>query len=127
MILPVMLYCSNVFVGMTQLKKQRFETFQDCAMRIINGNRKSDVKLPRINHLRNRLFALEVFKCLNGIVPKAFENYFTRNSHKMNTRNNNKSVVIPKVRTELDVKPSRSKEQRYLITYPTTCKLKHHF
>ena len=100
MILPVMLYCSNVFVGMTQSKKQRFETFQDRAMRIINGNRKSDVKLPRINHLRNRLCALEVFKCLNGIVPKAFENYFTRNSHKMNTRNNNKSVVIPKVRTE---------------------------
>ena len=100
MILPVMLYCSNVFVGMTQSKKQRFETFQDRAMRIINGNRKSDVKLPRINHLRNRLCALEVFKCLNGIVPKAFENYFTRNSHKMNTRNNNKSVVVPKVRTE---------------------------
>ena len=86
MILPVMLYCSNVFVGMTQSKKQRFETFQDRAMRIINGNRKSDVKLPRINHLRNRLCALEVFECLNGIVPKAFENYFTRNSHKMNTR-----------------------------------------
>ena len=100
MILPVMLYCSNVFVGMTQSKKLRFEIFQDRAMRIINGNRKSDVKLPRINHLRNRLCALEVFKCLNGIVPKAFENYFTRNSHKMNTRNNNKSVVIPKVRTE---------------------------
>ena len=100
MILPVMLYCSNVFVGMTQSKKQRFETFQDRAMQIINGSRKSDVKLPRINHLRNRLCALEVFKCLNGIVPKAFENYFTRNSHKMNTRNNNKSVIIPKVRTE---------------------------
>ena len=36
----------------------------------------------------------------NGIEPKAFENYFTRNSHKMNTRNNNNSVLIPKVRTE---------------------------
>ena len=34
------------------------------------------------------------------IVPKVFENYFTGNSHKMKTRNNNKSVVIPKVRTE---------------------------
>ena len=84
----------------TVLNNSIFETFQDRAMRIINGKRKSDAKLPRINHLRNRLCALEVFKCLNGIVPKAFESYFTRNSHKMNTRNNNKSVVIPKVRTE---------------------------
>ena len=100
MILPFMLYCSNVFVGMTQSKKKRFETFQDRAMRIINRKRRSDVKLPRINHLRNRLCALEVFKCLNGIVPKAFENYFTRNSHKMNNCNNNESVVIPKVRAE---------------------------
>ena len=127
MILPVMLYCSNVFVGMTQSKKQRFETFEDRAMRIINGNRKSDVKLPLINHLRKRLCALEVFKCLNGIVPKAFENYFTRNSHKMNTRNNNKSVVIPKVRTEAGRKTFSFQGARYLITYPTTCKLKHHF
>ena len=69
-------------------------------MYIINGKRKSKVKFPRVNHLRNRRCALEVFKCLNGIAPKAFENYFTRRNHKVNTRKNNKSVIIPKVRTE---------------------------
>ena len=100
MILPVMLYCSNVFVGMPQSKKQRFEAFQDRAMRIINGKRKTDVKFRRVNHLRNRLCALEVFKCLNGIAPKVFGNYFIRHNHKVNTHKNNKSVVIPKVRTE---------------------------
>ena len=51
MILPVMLYCSNIFVGMTQLKKQRFKTFQDRAIRIINGKRKNDIKLPGVNHI----------------------------------------------------------------------------
>ena len=100
MILPVMLYCSNVSVGMPQSKKQRFEEFQDRAMYIINGKRRSEVKFPRVNHLRNRQCALEVFKCLNGIAPKAFEHYFTRHNHKVNTRKNNKSVIIPKVRTE---------------------------
>ena len=95
-----MLYCSNVFVGMPQSKKQRFEEFQDRAVYIINGKRKSEVKFPRVSHLRNRQCALEVFKCLNGIAPKVFENYFTRHNHKVNTSKNNKSVIILKVRTE---------------------------
>ena len=46
MILPVMLYCSNVFVGMPQSKKQRFEAFQDRAMRIINGKGKVMSSFP---------------------------------------------------------------------------------
>ena len=69
MILPVMPYCSNVFLGIIQSKKQRLETLQDRVTRIIDGNRKSEDKLPRINHIRNRLCALEVFKCLNGLAP----------------------------------------------------------
>ena len=56
-------------------------------MYIINGKRKSEVNFPRVNHLRSRQCALEVFKCLNN--------------HKVNTRKNNKSVIIPKVRTEI--------------------------
>ena len=89
-----MLYCSNVFVGMTQLKKQRFETFQDRAMHIISGKRKSDVKLPWVNHIQNRLYAFKVFKLLNGIVLKAFGNYFTRHTN----------VVMSKIRTETGCK-----------------------
>ena len=46
MILPVMLYCSNVFVGMPQSKKQIFEAFQDRAMRIINGKGKVMSSFP---------------------------------------------------------------------------------
>ena len=82
-------------------------TIEDGAIRIINGNRKSEVQFPRINHIRNRLCALEVFKCLNSITPIVFKNYSKRNilarstkGHNMHTRNNNNSVVIPRVRTE---------------------------
>ena len=35
-----------------------------------------------------------------GLTSKAFENCFTRNNHKMNTRKNNKSVVIPRGRID---------------------------
>ena len=43
------------------VEEQRFENLQDKAMHIINGNRKSEVKLFRINHIRNGLCAAEVF------------------------------------------------------------------
>ena len=75
-------------------------------MCIINGKKKSEVEFPRVNHLRNRLCALEIFKCLNSIAPKAFENYFTRHNHKVNTRKNNKGVINPEVRTETGRKTS---------------------
>ena len=39
-------------------------------------------------------------KCLNGIAPMAFHNYFTRVSHSKCTRGNNKNIAIPKIRTE---------------------------
>ena len=84
--------------------RNKLESFQDRALRIVNGNKTSGVKLPRINHIRNRLYAQEVFKCLNGIAPKAFEHYFTRNSYNINSRKNNKSIVVPKIRTETGLK-----------------------
>ena len=55
------------------VQEQRFENLQDRAMCIINGNRKSEVKLSRINHFRNGQCAVEVFKCLKGLAPEVFE------------------------------------------------------
>ena len=34
-----------------------------------------------MNEIRNRSCVLEVFKCLNGLAPKAFQDYFKRVSH----------------------------------------------
>ena len=54
-----------------------------------------------VNYVRNKRCTIEVFKCLSGIAPTAFEGYFKRNCSKgMNTRGNNKSVVMPKVKSE---------------------------
>ena len=127
MILPVMLCCSNVYVGMPQSKKQRFEEFNDRAMHIINGKRKSEVKFPRVSHLRNRQCALEVFKCLNGVAPKAFENYFTRHNHKVNTRKNNRSVIIPKVRTETGRKTFSFQRAKIFNSLPNSLQTKKSF
>ena len=84
----------NAHFGKTsQSKKQRFETFTI-------EQSVSTMEIEKVNHFRNRLCALEAFKCLNGIAQKAFEHYFTRNNHKINTCKNTKSSVIPNITTK---------------------------
>ena len=46
-------------------------------LKIVNGKRNS-VKLPSINHIRNKTCAIEVFECLNGVSPPNYENNFKR-------------------------------------------------
>ena len=43
---------------------------------------------------------VDVFKCLNGLAPENFNNYFTRTNHCKATRGNNSLIVLPKVHTE---------------------------
>jgi hypothetical protein len=37
---------------------------------------------------------------LNGSAPSPYENYFKRIEHKMNTRDNRKNIILPKVKNE---------------------------
>ena len=98
-ILPVLLYCSNIIVGASVTHKTQMENIQSRALRIINNNTNL-VSLPTVNHTRNKRCALEVFKCLNGLAPRMFQDYFTKISHFKETRGNNTNLVLPKVRTE---------------------------
>ena len=58
------------------------------------------MKLPSVNETRNRTCVREVFKCLNGIAPMAFQSCFTRISHQKCTRGNKINLTLPKFRTE---------------------------
>ena len=99
MILPIMLYCNTVYLKLSTTNQEKFEAIQNRALRVINGQRNS-VQLPSVNAIRNRSCALAVFKCLNGLAPKAFEDYFKKVSHGKCTRANNTNIVLPKIRTE---------------------------
>ena len=136
MILPIMLYCSSIFVGMPALKKQKFENIQQKVLSIINGKSKNYIQLPSVKYIRNKRCTIEVFKCLSGIAPTAFEGHFKRNCHKgMNTRGNNKSVDIPKVKSEngmkafmlhgakvFDMIPSEIQDSQSLLSFKSRCK-----
>ena len=75
MIMPLLLYC-NIFIYMSPNKKHKhqFEKIQMRCLNIINGKRDS-VKLPSINHIRDKMYAIEVFKCLDGISPPDHKEY----------------------------------------------------
>ena len=78
--LPVMLYCSTSFIDVSESRKQRFENIQNRDLKVVNGQRNS-VKLPRVNYVRNRNCEIEVFKCVNGLAPSVYDDYFQRISH----------------------------------------------
>ena len=98
-ILPILLYCNNVFLHMAPSKKALFENIQKRALKVINGYR-HNVKMEKVSSIRNKMCALEVFKSLNGVSSHAFQNYFTRINHSQRTRANTKNIVLPKVKTE---------------------------
>ena len=58
------------------------------ALRIVNGQSNS-VQLPTVQQICNKNCAVDVFKCLNGLAPSVYKDYFTRTSHTRSTRGNN--------------------------------------
>ena len=133
-----MLYCNTVYLKLSTTNQQKFEAIQNRALRVINGQRNS-VQLPSVNAIRNRSCALEralaVFKCLNGLAPKAFEDYFKKVSHGKCTRANNTNIVLPKIRTETGRKtfayqgaiifnklPNELKTEKSLLRFRSSCK-----
>ena len=134
MILPLLIYCNNIFVEMSPSKKQRFESIPIRSLKIINGRRNS-VKLPSINHIRNRMCAVEVFKCLNGLAPPDFIEYFQRLQHGKATRGNEHSLLLPRVKSEAGRKtfafqgvkifnkvPNKLKSETSVLKFKSNCK-----
>ena len=75
MILPIMLYCSNIRVGMPDSKRRKVENIRQKSLSIINRKRKNCIQLPSANHNRKKRCTIEVFECLIGKAPTAFADY----------------------------------------------------
>ena len=98
MMLPLLLYCNNTFIYMSPKKKHQYERIQMQCLKIVNGKRDS-VKLPLINHIRNKMCGIEVFKCLNAISPPDYKENFKRLDHCKGTGGNDYSLLLPKVKS----------------------------
>ena len=121
MILPQMLYCSNIMLGLSNTHISQFERIRSRALAIING-RSQRVKLPTVNHAINKRCLVEVFKCQNGLAPPLFKNYFKKILHQKETRGNNTNLLLPKVRTETGRKSFLFQGSKLYNKLPTALK-----
>ena len=53
-----------------------------------------------MSHIRNKMCTIEVFTCLNGVLPPDYEKCFKRLDHCKGIRGNNHSLLLPKVKSE---------------------------
>ena len=106
---------------MSPSKKQQFESIQKWSLKIING-RRNGVKLPSINFIRNRMCAIEVFKCLNGLAPTDFR----RVKHSKETCGNEQNLLLPRVKSEAGRKTLAFKGVKIFNEVPSSLKSEIH-
>ena len=99
MIKPITLYCSPVLSGISKTLKNKLESIQDRAIKIIAETGGIQLDMDSIETTRKRRMAVDVFKSLNHICPESHNTLFKRLSHDKNTRGNGSSVTLPKIRT----------------------------
>ena len=121
MILPIFLYCSNINISISDSQNSEIEQLQHHALKIING-RHDRIALPAIKAIEDKRCAIEVFKCLHGLAPNLFENYFCKQNHKKGTRGNNTNLVVPPIRTEAARKTLFHQGTQIYNKLPTTLK-----
>ena len=59
-----------------------------------------EIRIPSVSSLIKKRACTLVFDCLNNNICELFEKYFEKTDHKYATRNNLKSVKLPKVKLE---------------------------
>ena len=107
---------------------------QHRALKIING-RHGRITFPAIKASKDKRCAIEVFKCVHGLAPNLFENYFCKQNHTKGTRGNNANLVVPPIRTEAARKtffyqgthiynklPTTLKTETYVLRFKTSFK-----
>ena len=99
MIRPIISYCSNIFLKAPPSYKAKLQSIQDRAYNIVKSKNTKPAWIS-IEAIHRRKAVVDVFKCINHLSPCVFENYFTKLNHRIRTRGNNSSLVIPRVKTE---------------------------
>ena len=98
MIVPMIIYSSTLRIPYTYTQYNKLESLSRGASSIIKCND----NLPSINTLVNRDICLLVKKCLlKDLSSGTFGNYLILQKHNKNTRNNNHSIRLPRVKLEL--------------------------
>ena len=98
MIVQILTYsCLATFGSISETLKRKTKELEHRAQKIIGMN----VKIPSSSKIVSKRVVTYVHKCLNGSTNSIFENYFTLQSSRINTRNNGHLVRLSRVKLEV--------------------------
>ena len=100
MIVPLLTYYNINQAKEKITLKRKLDSFVERASKIIKNNSNKNVCLTPLENLAKRQLCVLVRNCLDESLPENFQGYFDLLQHSLNTRNNNASLKLPKVRTE---------------------------
>ena len=103
MVIPVLTYCSLVCTCATNAQKNRLESFEKRAARIIFGalNQPMAGKMPSVETIQKTKSCALTFRCLKKDVYQNFLNYFTVIDSNIATRNQGCCIKLPKVNLKI--------------------------
>ena len=91
--MPVFTYCGSIVLGWSNSRVNQIRKIEQRSRNVIRSkaNPSTDLRIPTIEG---------VFDCLQNNVCDPFTHYFERKEHVQNTRNDNFTVKVPKMKTE---------------------------
>ena len=106
MVLPIFTYCGTLSIGLTDSRLKKIQSIEKRGKNIIASSlgKNMEIRIPSVASLIKRRACSIVFDCLNNNICELFQNYFEETDHKYATRNNQKSVKLPKVKIEAGCK-----------------------
>ena len=104
MIRPIALYCYPVLMGISNTLNDKIESIQVRAFKIITQPGNIQLHMDKLETLRKRRSAVDVFKSLNHCGIQSNGIMFERLAHGKNTRGNGSFAKLPKVRTAIGKK-----------------------
>ena len=99
MIRPLITYSYLIMLCLSESKVNKLERLQDRAETSVFGKACSG-KWPSLQSERHRNAALFAYKCIHGLTPDVFKDYFEKVNHGKRTRGDAVNLKLPKTKLE---------------------------
>ena len=100
MILPTFTYCGILQLKYTNTQMSRLSSLHTRALKIVSGDVRPNQKLTSVVNANKTRACKLVRKCLERETCEQLQNYFTLQEHERQTRNNNYTLKLPRIKTE---------------------------
>ena len=105
MILPTFTYCGILQFKYTDTQLSRLSSFYSRVLKIVSRDERPNQKLTSVVNANKTRTCKLVRKCQRRETCEQLQNHFTLQEHERQTRNNNYTLKLPRIKTEYARKP----------------------